>query len=106
MIDPGFGLGKRKEQNTELLSAGPRRPRRLSRFRFLPSGKPFMTTPQADTTHRLRGCRRRISAGRRAISVRTYVVAGIRAAVLLADELMRGVWSRWRLMLHNGGSRL
>jgi dihydropteroate synthase len=92
VIDPGFGLGKRKEQNTELLS-------RLDRIAALgfplqisPSGKPFMTTPQADTTASLAVAVAVTSVLAGAHIVRTYDVAGIRAAVLLADELMRGVW--------------
>ncbi len=92
VIDPGFGLGKRKEQNTELLS-------RLDRIAALgfplqisPSGKPFMTSPQADTTDSLAVAVAVTSVLAGAHIVRTPDVAGIRAAVLLADELMRGVW--------------
>jgi dihydropteroate synthase len=90
VIDPGFGLGKRKEQNTELLS-------RLDRLvaigypvQVSPSGKPFSTQPQAETNTGLAAAVAFASVLRGVHIVRTYDVAAIRPAVLLADELMRG----------------
>ncbi|HNY39335.1 MAG TPA: dihydropteroate synthase [Bryobacteraceae bacterium] len=89
-IDPGFGLGKRKEQNTELLS-------RLDRIAALgfplqvsPAGKPFATDPPCETTFSLAVAVAMASVLSGAHMVRVHDVAGIRPAVLLADELMRG----------------
>lgn len=91
VIDPGFGLGKRKEQNTEMLS-------RLDRLvsigypvQVSPSGKPFGTQPQAETNAGLAAAVAFASLLRGAHIVRVHDVAAIRPAVLLADELMRGV---------------
>jgi dihydropteroate synthase len=90
VIDPGFGLGKRKEQNTELLS-------RLDRLIALgfplqvsPSGKPFGTQPPAQTGTGLAAAVAFAAVLRGAHIVRVHDVAAIRPAVLLADELMRG----------------
>lgn len=90
VIDPGFGLGKRKEQNTELLS-------RLDRLVALgfplqvsPSGKPFGTQPPAQTGTGLAAAAAFAAVLRGAHIVRVHDVAAIRPAVLLADELMRG----------------
>lgn len=90
VIDPGFGLGKRKEQNTELLS----RMDRLSALGFplqvSPSGKPFATTPQCETTPSLGVAVAMAAVFAGVHIVRVHDVAGIRPAVLLADELLRG----------------
>lgn len=90
VIDPGFGLGKRKEQNTELLS-------RLDRLAALgfpiqvsPSGKPFATVPQCETAPSLAAAVAVAAVFAGAHIVRVHDVAGIRPAVLLADELLRG----------------
>lgn len=90
VIDPGFGLGKRKEQNTELLS-------RLDRLvaigypvQVSPSGKPFGTQPQAEANAGLAAAVAFASVLRGVHIVRVHDVAAIRPAVLLADELMRG----------------
>jgi len=89
VIDPGFGLGKRKEQNTELLS----RIDRLAALGFplqvSPSGTPFATDPQCDTTPALGAAVAVASVFAGAHAVRVHDVAGMRSAVLLADELMR-----------------
>lgn len=88
-IDPGFGLGKRKEQNTELLS----RMERLAALGFplqvSPAGTPFATDPQCDTTPSLGVAAAVASVFAGAHIVRIHDVAGIRPAVLLADQLMR-----------------
>ena len=49
-----------------------------------------MTSPQADTTATLAAAVAVVSVFAGAHLIRTNDVAGIRAAVLLADELMRG----------------
>lgn len=90
VVDPGFGLGKRKEQNTELLS-------RLDRLvaigfpvQVSPCGKLFGTQPQAEAGAGLAAAVAFASVLRGAHIVRAHDVAAIRPAVLLADELMRG----------------
>lgn len=90
VIDPGFGMGKRKESNTELLVA-------LDEFHKLrlpvmvsPAGQQFdaeipvepceATTIAAATMAVLRG----------AHIVRVFDVAPVRPAVLVADQALRG----------------
>jgi dihydropteroate synthase len=90
VVDPGFGMGKRKETNSELLGA-------LEEFHKLrlavmvsPSGQQFdaevpvepcdATTVAATTMAVLRG----------AHIIRVHDVASVRPAVLIADEALRG----------------
>lgn len=89
VIDPGLGLGKRKEHNTDILL-------HLDRFtsfevpvQISPTGKPFQTTPQVET-----GFHGAIAAAVAAILrgvhfVRTHDVPAMRAAALVADQLLR-----------------
>ncbi|MCL4843985.1 MAG: dihydropteroate synthase [Bryobacteraceae bacterium] len=89
VIDPGLGLGKRKEHNTDILV-------HLDLFTSLeiplqisPTGKPFQTTPQIDT-----GFHGAIAAAVAAILrgvhlVRTHDVPAMRAAALVADQFLR-----------------
>jgi dihydropteroate synthase len=89
-IDPGFGLGKRKEQNTELLSRLDRLTALAFPLQVSPSGKPFATDPPCETTFPLAVAVAMASVLAGAHIVRVHDVAGIRPALLLADELMRG----------------
>jgi len=89
VIDPGFGLGKRKEHNTDLLVAFDR----LTGFdlpvQISPTGKPFHTTPQVDTGFYGALAAAVAAVLRGAHFVRTHDIPAFRPALLVADQLLR-----------------
>jgi dihydropteroate synthase len=88
-IDPGFGMGKRKEQNSEILTG-------LNQFEKLalpvqvsPSGKQFAAEVpvESDTSTTIAVATAAILRG--AHLVRVHDVAAVRPAALVADHLIR-----------------
>lgn len=90
VIDPGLGMGKRKEQNSEIL-------RDLDRFeeipapiQFSPTGKQFVTSPTLDMSLPM-WCAAAVAAILRGVFImRVHDVAALRPAILVADQLVRG----------------
>lgn len=89
VIDPGLGLGKRKEHNTDILV-------HLDRFtsfeipvQISPTGKLFHSTPKLDTG--LPGALAAAVAAilRGAHFIRTHDLPAMREAALVADQLVR-----------------
>lgn len=89
VVDPGFSIGKRKEQNTELLRDLDRVAKLHYPIQVSPAGKPYATEPQGEASDSLSAAAvfAAIIAG--AHVVRVHEVGAMMGAVLLADELMR-----------------
>jgi dihydropteroate synthase len=88
-VDPGLGLGKRKEQNTEII-AGLRRLTELNLpLQVSPTGKPFVTQPPVEASVSLSAaiCTASVLSG--AHILRVHDVGALRGAILAADELLR-----------------
>jgi dihydropteroate synthase len=89
VIDPGFGFGKRKEQNSLILD-------RLSELAVLdlpilvgPSRKSFLVQPSAEETSYATSAAVAIAVLRGAHIVRVHDVREMRAAAAVADEILR-----------------
>ncbi len=89
VIDPGLGLGKRKEQNSEIILG-------LDRFfalevpvQICPSGKPFASQPQVDAGLPAATAAAVAAVLRGAHILRVHEVAELRAAALVADHFLR-----------------
>jgi dihydropteroate synthase len=90
VIDPGLGMGKRKEQNSDIL-------RDLDRFEEIPvplqlspTGKQFVTSPTMEMSLPMWTAAAVAAILRGAFILRVHDVAAIRPAILVADELVRG----------------
>jgi dihydropteroate synthase len=90
VIDPGLGMGKRKEQNSEIL-------RDLDRFaeipaplQLSPTGKQFVTAPTMEMSQAMWTAAAVAAVLRGAFILRVHDVAAIRPAILVADDLVRG----------------
>jgi dihydropteroate synthase len=90
VIDPGLGMGKRKEQNSEIL-------RDLDRFEEIPvplqlspTGKQFGTSPTMEMSLSMWTAAAVAAVLRGAFILRVHDIAALRPAILLADELVRG----------------
>ena len=90
VIDPGLGMGKRKEQNSEIL-------RDLDRFaeipaplQLSPTGKQFVTSPTMGMSLSMWTAAAVAAVLRGAFILRVHDVAAIRPAILVADDLVRG----------------
>jgi dihydropteroate synthase len=90
VIDPGLGMGKRKEQNSEIL-------RDLDRFaeipaplQLSPTGKQFVTSPTMEMSQAMWTAAAVAAVLRGAFILRVHDVAAIRPAILVADDLVRG----------------
>jgi len=90
VIDPGLGMGKRKEQNSEIL-------RDLDRFadipaplQLSPTGKQFGTSPTMEMSLSMWTAAAVAAVLRGAFILRVHDVAALRPAILLADELVLG----------------
>ncbi|HZU23958.1 MAG TPA: dihydropteroate synthase [Bryobacteraceae bacterium] len=88
VIDPGLGFGKRREQNTEILA-------RLSRLSALelpilvgPSRKSFLAQPSAADTEVATAAAVTAAILSGAHIVRVHDVAGMKAAVQIADAIL------------------
>ena len=89
VIDPGFGFGKRKEQNSLILD-------RLTDLAALdlpiltgPSRKSFLTQPSGEETRYATAAAVAISVLRGAHIVRVHDVREMRASASVADEILR-----------------
>jgi len=89
VIDPGIGFGKRKEQNSEILA-------RLSQLATLdlpimvgPSRKSFLVQPDETATRFATAAAVTASVLAGAHLVRVHDVAEMRAAVHMADEILK-----------------
>lgn len=89
VIDPGLGMGKRKEQNSEIL-------RDLDRFadipaplQISPTGKHFATSPTMEMSLPMWTAATVAAILRGAFILRVHDVEGLRPAILVADELVR-----------------
>jgi dihydropteroate synthase len=90
VIDPGLGMGKRKEQNSEIL-------RDLDRFleipaplQLSPTGKQFVTSPTMEMSLSMWTAAAVAAVLRGALILRVHDVAAIRPAILVADDMVRG----------------
>jgi dihydropteroate synthase len=90
VIDPGLGMGKRKEQNSDIL-------RDLDRFEDIPAplqlsptGKQFVTSPTMEMSPAMWIAAAVAAVLRGAFILRVHDVAALRPAILVADELVRG----------------
>jgi dihydropteroate synthase len=90
VIDPGLGMGKRKEQNSEIL-------RDLDRFleipaplQLSPTGKQFVTSPTMEMSLSMWTAAAVAAVLRGAFILRVHDVAAIRPAILVADDMVRG----------------
>jgi len=88
VVDPGLGMGLRKEQNSEIL-------RDLDRFEEIPAplqisptGKQFVTTPTLDMSLPMWAAAAVAAVLRGAAILRVHDVAAIRPAILVADALI------------------
>jgi dihydropteroate synthase len=89
VIDPGFGFGKRKEQNSLILD-------RLTDLAALdlpiltgPSRKSFLSQPSGEETRYATAAAVAIAVLRGAHIVRVHDVREMRASASVADELLR-----------------
>lgn len=89
VLDPGLGMGLRKEQNSEII-------RHLDRFfeagvplQVSPTGKPFATSPTLEPSFPMAVAAAVAAILRGASILRVHDVADIRPAILTADELLQ-----------------
>ena len=89
VIDPGLGMGLRKEQNSEVI-------RHLDRFfetgmplQVSPTGKPYATSPALEPSFPMAVAAAVAAILRGASILRVHDVAAIRPAILTADELLQ-----------------
>jgi dihydropteroate synthase len=89
VIDPGIGFGKRKEQNSEILA----RLGKLARLELPvlvgPSRKSFLTQQTEEQTRFATAAAVTVSVLAGAHIVRVHDIAEMRAAVEIADEVLR-----------------
>ena len=90
MVDPGIGFGKRKEQNSEIIA-------RLGQLATLdlpimvgPSRKAFLAQPDETATRFATAAAVTASVLSGAHIVRVHDVAEMRAAIHIADEILKG----------------
>ena len=88
VIDPGFGYGKRKEQNIALLTALDRLAGLDLPLHIAPSGKPWVATSFDPQAGALAIAAMMAAVLRGAHIVRMHDVAAARAAAMLSDELL------------------
>jgi len=89
VLDPGLGMGLRKEQNSEVI-------RHLDRFfeagvplQVSPTGKPYATSPTLEPSFPMAVAAAVAAILRGASILRVHDVAAIRPAILTADELLQ-----------------
>jgi dihydropteroate synthase len=88
-IDPGLGIGKRKEQNAEIIARLDKLAALAFPLQVSPTGKPFVTSPQLDVSLPIATAIAVAAVLAGAHILRVHDVAGIRPAVLAADALLR-----------------
>lgn len=89
VVDPGLGMGKRKEQNLEILSELHRLVTGDQLVQVSPTGKPFATQPTVEPSDGLAAAAATIAILGGAHLLRVHDVAAIRPAILLADAILR-----------------
>jgi dihydropteroate synthase len=89
VVDPGLGLGKRKEHNTDIIVNLDRLLSFEMPLQISPTGKPFHTTPQIETGFHGAMAVAVAAVLRGAHFIRTHDVPATRAAVYVADQLLR-----------------
>lgn len=89
VLDPGLGLGKRKEHNTDIVVNLDRILSFELPVQVSPTGKPFHTTPQIETGFQGALAVAVAAVLRGAHFIRTHDVPATRAAVYVADQLLR-----------------
>lgn len=89
VLDPGLGMGLRKEQNSEVI-------RHLDRFfetgmplQVSPTGKPYATSPALEPSFPMAVAAAVAAILRGASILRVHDVAAMRPAILTADELLQ-----------------
>ena len=89
VLDPGLGMGLRKEQNSEVI-------RHLDRFfeagvplQVSPTGKAYATSPTLEPSFSMAVAAAVAAILRGASILRVHDVAAIRPAILTADELLQ-----------------
>ena len=89
VLDPGLGMGLRKEQNSEII-------RHLDRFfeagvplQVSPTGKPFATSPTLEPSFPMSVAAAVAAILRGASILRVHDAGAIRPAILTADELLQ-----------------
>ncbi len=89
VVDPGLGLGKRKEANTEIIHGLDRLTSIQFPIQVSPTGKPFASQPPLDVT--FAGCVAAATAAvlRGAHILRVHQVGELRAAAVVADQFLR-----------------
>ena len=88
-VDPGLGLGKRKEHNTDIVVHLDRLLSFELPLQISPMGHPFHTTPQIETGFHGALAVAVAAALRGAHLIRTRNVPEARAALYVADQLLR-----------------
>jgi dihydropteroate synthase len=88
-IDPGLGIGKRKEQNSEIIARLDKLAALTLPLQVSPTGKPFVTSPQLDISLPIAAAMAVAAVLAGAHILRVHDVADIRPAVLAADALLR-----------------
>lgn len=88
-IDPGFGMGKRKETNTELLASFDEFQRMRLPVCVSPDNQPFDAEVRVDPSPATAAAVTALCIARGAHIVRTANPASLRAVALVADGLLR-----------------
>jgi dihydropteroate synthase len=89
VIDPGLGMGKRKEQNTDIIRQLDRLTAATTPIQVSPTGKAFNTLLPLDPSPTMAAAAAVAAILRGACIVRVHDVAAIRPAILMADEMLR-----------------
>lgn len=90
VVDPGLGLGKRKEANTEIIHGLDRLMSIQFPIEISPTGKPFGSHPPLDVTFAGSVAAATAAILRGVHILRVHQVEELRAAALVADQLVRG----------------
>jgi dihydropteroate synthase len=89
IVDPGLGMGKRKEANSEFLRQFDRFSECGTPIQVSPTGKQFHTSPTLEPSLAMSLAAMTAAILRGASIVRVHDVAQVLPAVLTADELLR-----------------
>lgn len=93
-VDPGFGMGKRKETNTELLASLEEFQRMRLAVMVSPDGQPFDAETRVEPSPMTAAAITALCVVRGAHIVRTSDPVALRPVVLVADGLLRAEPSR------------
>jgi len=90
VVDPGLGIGKRKEANTEILVGLDAFNQYHLPIQISPSGKPFNSAVAVDPSDTTTIAAATMAVLRGAHLIRVHDVALVRPAVLIADQAIQG----------------